>query len=94
MGLTQLQFYALDNDWPNFSQVLILIIKIAQAVLRSPNSARAYFAGAPLFFDTLGLNMPAGVGPGITSEEFAFPMEGLPIPSSRSGSAGHRCLRK
>jgi hypothetical protein len=78
MGQTHLQFYAHDNDWPNLSQVFILIVRIAQSVLRSPNGACAYLAGAPLFDDTLGLNLPAGVAHGITSEEVVLPTESFP----------------
>jgi hypothetical protein len=59
LGATQLQFYALEGDWPNFSSILVLMVKIAQAALRSPNGARSYRRGAPLHYHTLGLNMPA-----------------------------------
>jgi hypothetical protein len=70
MGLMPSQFCAMGSDWASFSELLTMIIRIAQSVLRSPDGARAYLAGAPLFFNTFGLNMPAGQGPGVTAEEF------------------------
>jgi hypothetical protein len=46
LGVTKLQFFALEGDWPSFLQILVLMVRIAQAVLRSPNGARAYLADA------------------------------------------------
>jgi hypothetical protein len=77
-GLVDLQIFARIGRFTVLATTMQWLIWAARTVLRSPNGARRYLVGAELYFNTLTLNIPAGVGPGITAGEFVFPTERLP----------------
>jgi hypothetical protein len=77
MGVTLLQYCAVENEWGDFAEVHDLFVSMAQAVLRTQEGVYAYLTGSPLYLNTLGLNLPAGQGPGV-ADEFVFPMDSFP----------------
>jgi hypothetical protein len=78
LGATLIQYCFINNEWQNLADVLDLFIRTAQAVLRTKEGAYAYLVGSPMYHNTLALKLPAGHGPGITKDEFVFPIERFP----------------
>jgi hypothetical protein len=78
-GLVQIQFASSEGDYEDLAALLQILIKVAQLVLRSPQTTRRRLMGAPLRLDTLSLvDVDAGVGPGVTPGPFYVPKEYVP----------------
>jgi hypothetical protein len=80
-GLVPLQFAATDHDRRRLAELMRLIIRAADLVLRTPQGVRRYLVGAPLCFDNISRAEAGLPCPGLTNGAFVFPTMYFPYLS-------------